>query len=146
MKLEVMSQRDAELYEPTEREVCISISAPHGELWYVPLAVLSDKFEDVLRLEFADTIDDPYITYRSNEGITNEQCDEIVNFVSKHKDVDKIVLHCFAGVSRSRSTAAAIVSALKMTDQLQVHNTLVFDRITKAFENRNESQKKTPKE
>lgn len=143
-----MSQIDAEKYIPTEKEVCISITAPKGEMWFVNPAVLNDKFEGILRLEFSDTLDDPYIEYDESEGISNAQADELVEFILNNSDVDKIVLHCFAGISRSRSIAQSIIDSLKLDmEPFTVRNSKAYNTVMSAFERKlNESQEKAPEE
>jgi len=61
---------------------------------------------DVLRLKFDDcdeTDDSEWVPMVPN------QAKEIVDFVCKHKDeIDMILVHCEAGISRSAGTAAAL--------------------------------------
>lgn len=65
----------------------------------------SETCKDVLTL-FFDDID------REVEGATlfsEEQADEIIDFVRKNKDVDTLLIHCHAGESRSRAVGAFCV-------------------------------------
>jgi len=51
------------------------------------------------------------------EPISKKQAHDIVNFVKLHKNqVDQIIVHCDAGVSRSAGVCAAIAKALDNDD------------------------------
>ena len=67
----------------------------------------------VLRLKFDDVERD----YKNEHCITKEDAESIVKFVNKNKNkVDKFVIHCEAGVSRSAGVGAAIMKALNGDD------------------------------
>lgn len=67
----------------------------------------------VLRLKFDDVERD----YKNEHCITKEDAENIVNFVNKNKNkVDKFIVHCEAGVSRSAGVGAAIMKALNGDD------------------------------
>ena len=53
----------------------------------------------VLTLYF-DDIEEPCPGYML---ITKAQAGQIIRFIKKHKDVDTLLIHCYAGVSRSRA-------------------------------------------
>lgn len=68
-------------------------------------AVLKLKFDDVER------------DYKNEHCITKEDAESIVKFVNKNKNkVDKFIVHCEAGVSRSAGVGAAIMKALNGDD------------------------------
>ena len=68
-------------------------------------AVLKLKFDDVER------------DYKNEHCITKEDAESIVKFVNKNKSkVDKFIVHCEAGVSRSAGVGAAIMKALNGDD------------------------------
>ena len=68
-------------------------------------AVLKLKFDDVER------------DYKNEHCITKEDAENIVKFVNKNKSkVDKFIVHCEAGVSRSAGVGAAIMKALNGDD------------------------------
>jgi hypothetical protein len=72
-----MSQASAEVYEPGEREVCISIRDPAA-----PLPGLSPRFIAVLSLEFQD---DPEPGWEDRgRSITEAQADQVIEFVERH--------------------------------------------------------------
>ncbi len=97
----VLSQTRAETYVPSGREVCISVTDP-GKL----PARLSDRFAAVLRLVFTDItepIDHPeYVLFDGNHA------GEIVRFARKWRHVDRVVVHCRAGLSRSPGIAIGL--------------------------------------
>ena len=99
-----MSQASAEVYEPGEREVCVSIRDPAA-----PLPDLSPRFIAVLSLEFED---DPEPGWEERgRSITEAQADQVIEFVERHVAARRIVVHCLVGVSRSPSLAAGLLVA-----------------------------------
>ena len=97
----MLSQFDAQNYEPTRREVCISVTGPTR-----PPAVLSDRFLAVLRVSFSD-ITEP--VDRPDHVLFNEEhAREIARFAADWRDVDRMVVHCQGGMSRSPGIAAGL--------------------------------------
>lgn len=99
-ELTILSREDVESYEPTTREICISISDPGAQP-----AGLSPSFLAVLRLQFDD------LNERNEEGdilFTPEHARDINSFVDKWSDVDRVVVHCNMGVSRSPGIALGL--------------------------------------
>ena len=96
----VLSRENAEQYEPTQREICISISDPSA----VP-ARLSPRFVSVLRLWFSDVVEteDPADILFALEHATS-----ISEFLEAASEVDRIVLHCNMGISRSPGVALGL--------------------------------------
>jgi predicted protein tyrosine phosphatase len=82
--------------------VCISVTDP-GK----PSALLSDRFLAVLRLAFTD-IDRPPDAPPSIVLFTQEHAKEIVRFVQRWNEVDRVVIHCRAGLSRSPGIAMGL--------------------------------------
>jgi predicted protein tyrosine phosphatase len=97
----VLSQTRAEAYEPTGREVCISVTDPAK----VP-ARLSDRFAAILRLSFTD-ITEP-IGHPDYVLFDETHARAIVRFVQQWPDVDRIVVHCRAGLGRSPGIAIGL--------------------------------------
>lgn len=96
----VLSRTEAVLARPIRRGVIISIRAPGTEP-----PRLSPNWKAVLSLEIED-VDlngklDPEVDLRT-------PAEAIAAFVRAHSRAPQILLHCHAGASRSRSTAAAI--------------------------------------
>jgi predicted protein tyrosine phosphatase len=136
LKLEVMSQAQARKYTPINNEVCISIRAYPGGVLDSNVVELSDQFADVLSLQFDDNPDDHNLLPGMVDVIpmTAQQADDIAQFVLKHRDnKQKIVIHCFAGISRSRSTAAAIADVLELPYSFTVKNTHVYNLVSEAL-------------
>jgi predicted protein tyrosine phosphatase len=97
----ILSRASAESYEPTGGEVCISICNPDA----APVR-LSSAFRDVLRLAFTDIASaspQPFDVLFSHEHAR-----EILEFLERCPDVERIVVHCVAGQSRSPAVAMAI--------------------------------------
>jgi hypothetical protein len=97
----VLSASRAAAYEPSRQEVCISITDPKGE----PVS-LSPKFAGVLRLSFSDIVEP--IPLPTHQLFADEHAAAIIAFVDRWRDVERIVVHCVAGLGRSPGVALAI--------------------------------------
>jgi predicted protein tyrosine phosphatase len=98
--LVVLSREDAEAYEPTGREICISISDPDAEL-----ARVSSGFAAILRLSFDD------VTQRgvpTDILFAEEHAESINEFIDGWPGVERVVVHCNMGVSRSPGVALGL--------------------------------------
>ena len=99
-ELVVLSREDAESYQPRGREICISISDPDAE----PAGV-STQFAAVLRLFFND------ITQMGEPTdilFAREHATAINEFIDEWPGVDRVVVHCNMGVSRSPGVALGL--------------------------------------
>lgn len=103
IELRVLSREAAERYEPRGVEVCISIGDPTG-----PPAKLSPAFVAVLRLTFNDIVANP-----ADEDVlfAAEHAGEIFRFVRQWPRIDRIVIHCEFGASRSPGVALGLCDA-----------------------------------
>lgn len=102
-ELKVLSREDVEHYEPTSREVCISIYDPGAQP-----AGLSPSFAAVLRVSFDDVLErgDP-----ADILFAEEHARAIHRFIDDWSDVDRIILHCNMGISRSPGVALGLCDA-----------------------------------
>jgi predicted protein tyrosine phosphatase len=126
----VLSAARAAAYEPSRHEVCISIGDPKSE----PV-LLSAKFADVLRLSFSDIAAPSPLPF--HELFATEHARAIIEFVNRWCDVDRIVVHCVAGLSRSPAVALAIADlrGMRTADlerQYPMWNTWVRERLVAA--------------
>jgi predicted protein tyrosine phosphatase len=96
----VLSREDAEAYDPQRREVCISISDPEAEP-----ARISPRFAAVLRLSFNDITE---MGEPSDILFAREHATAIAQFMDAWPSVDRVVLHCNMGVSRSPGVALGL--------------------------------------
>jgi len=101
--LRVLSREAAERYEPSGVEVCISIGDPCA----VP-AQLSRAFVAVLRLTFNDIVAAPAA---EDVLFAAEHAGEVLRFVEQWRHVERIVVHCQAGASRSPGVALGLCDA-----------------------------------
>lgn len=127
----VMSQAEVKEYIPeTDNEVCISIS---NEYWGEYKPILSEKYKEILQVEF----DDVAVGDAGRENIHNvsdHQAQQIVMFFDRYyQTAHKIVIHCFGGISRSRSTASALCTCFGLPFRYTALNKPVENQITKAY-------------
>ncbi len=102
LTMRVLSESKVRRYAPGPDEVCISIRARCA----APLSLHPDWVE-VLRIACDDT--GPYASPPLNaQALTREDAAAILTFVRRHLGRRRLVVHCVAGVSRSRSVAAAV--------------------------------------
>jgi predicted protein tyrosine phosphatase len=99
----VLSREAAERYEPSGVEICISIGDPGA----AP-AQLSRAFVAVLRLAFNDIVAAP-----APEDVlfAAEHARDVLRFLEQWPDVERIVVHCNAGVSRAPGVALGLCDA-----------------------------------
>ena len=72
-----------------------------------------NRIRAILKLKFDDVERDS----KDLHCITKDDAEKIVNFINKNKNkVDKIIVHCEAGVSRSAGVGAAIMKAINGDD------------------------------
>jgi predicted protein tyrosine phosphatase len=103
IELRVLSREAAERYEPSGVEVCISIGDPCA----AP-AQLSRAFVAVLRLAFNDIVAAPGA---EDVLFATKHAEDILRFVEQWPHVERIVVHCGAGASRSPGVALGLCDA-----------------------------------
>lgn len=108
-------------------------------------AILYLYFDDVDASNIEEKIN---ITFKDNDGniyipISKDDAVKIVDFVERYKDqVDNIIIHCYAGVSRSAGVCAAIMKALIGNDNIiwgnnrYVPNMMCYSFVLEEFANR----------
>jgi predicted protein tyrosine phosphatase len=131
LKVRVMSAAKANRYTPGDDEVAISIQGTAERP-----AALSRKFRDILSLVFDDTCEFADYTIHGHDNptsITSEQADAVAAFVNQHRDAHALLIHCAAGISRSRSILSAICNALDLPYTWTVVNHDVYRQVTDAF-------------
>ena len=102
-ELVVLSREEAERYEPSLKEICISISDPDAEP-----ADVSARFVAVLRLNFDD------VTQRGEPSdilFAQDHAGAITVFLDKGPDAERVMVHCNMGVSRSPGVALGLCDA-----------------------------------
>jgi len=118
MKIIVMSREKArrwsyEAYDKVPTAI-ISITDPHSPINRFACEGMTDApngIQAVLRLQFAD------VNRGSPDCITAEDAEKVVKFVNEQKDkVQRLIVHCEAGQSRSAGVAAAILKYLTGSD------------------------------
>lgn len=78
-----------------------------------------NRIRAILKLKFDDVERDS----KDLHCITKDDAEKIVNFINKNKNkVDKIIVHCEAGVSRSAGVGAAIMKAINGDDWVVFNN------------------------
>ena len=102
----ILSVGRAEAYQPHGAEVCISITDPKAR----PVR-LSRDFKAVLRLAFSD-IASPK-TMPESLPFAPEHAHEILDFVDRWPEAERIIIHCVAGMSRSPAIGMALCDLLQ---------------------------------
>lgn len=68
---------------------------------------------------------------------TDEQADQIINFVLANKDVETLLVHCYGGQSRSRAVAAFVTKMLGADNSAYFENGVpnqhVYDTLESAW-------------
>ena len=122
-----------EMVERSDSYVIISIQDSHTGGFGVTFS--ENKFcKGVLTLVFDDVI-------RDVDGVVSfnsTMAQSIIEFVNAHLDVDTILVHCYAGQSRSRAVAAAITKMLGKDNSKYFTegspNELVYNTLMKCIE------------
>ncbi len=162
MKIKVLSRKTFEEFESDENFIAISITDPKSEKVSPP----SDELFVMLSLQFHD-VDKPLVPrdkctackgtgylpeYKNiNDGhcyrcttmldiklFTDQEAKRILNFVDKYgKEVDLLVVHCEAGISRSAGVAGALSLIYNGSDEYYfkeyLPNMLVYRKILNAY-------------
>lgn len=93
--------------ERSDAYAVISIQDSHTQGFGVQFTE-NQYCKGVLTLHFDDIV-------REVEGavlFTDDMADQIIAFVKSHKSVDTLLIHCYAGQSRSRAVGAFVVEML----------------------------------
>ena len=127
-RLLVLDASAAARHRPGRDEACISIRDRGARV-----VDLSTRFVDVLRLAFDDVS-----LYAADLGpdarsITQEQADAVIAFFEQHRHRQRLVLHCTAGISRSRSAAAALADCYGLPYRFCCVNDDVARAVCSAF-------------
>jgi predicted protein tyrosine phosphatase len=138
LRVVVMGQSSAEKYIPeNDDEVCISIVAvnPFEDGTPPRRPILNFREGNVLRMYFDDRPDDKENSpkFAGAKLITLEQAEQMGEFIWNNRNKKKIVVHCMAGVSRSRSTAAAIAAFFDLPYKYTVFNSRVYHLVAHAL-------------
>ena len=113
MDLFVYSRRALEAVQPHEvPHVTISITSGPEDIARVRR---NEHCKGILRLYFADA-EVPSDRFPEAVLFTPAHAGQIWDFVLRHRDLERIVLHCDAGISRSAAVAAALARILNGDD------------------------------
>ena len=117
MKVTVRNRFDAEMYAKEKHDtasVVISINSVYED--YANIEITNDNnIRDILFLKLDDT------DMESPLAINKLDALKIKTFITKHKDIPEIIVHCGAGQSRSAGVAAAILKYM-YNDDTQIFN------------------------
>jgi predicted protein tyrosine phosphatase len=80
-------------------------------------AYFKQNHENVLNLRFDDVEHDgepsPTNFDKGTKAFTEEQANELFEFIKKHRDKETCIVHCMAGISRSSACALFVVGYCK---------------------------------
>lgn len=138
MQIKVMSRAEVQTYNPPDGAVVISINEPHGK--GIPQAHLADNYSAYLRLYFDDA-EPTFYAVAGAHYMEEGHAEEVVKFLRDYKDAPELVIHCFAGISRSTGTALAALEILGASEEViragekswPLHNRFVRNLILKAW-------------
>lgn len=123
-RVEFMSMAKAEALEGAADWAVISITEPGKRL-----ADLQPGWHKVLRLQFHDVDSDDALGYKL---FSKEDAQAVLSFVEETASkVDGILVHCFAGVSRSAAIAKCIAElyGLYFPESYSIYNKQIYRRI-----------------
>lgn len=113
MEIKIMSQEEAQNWSYDQWmgiALLISILGTHTK---TPTFYKNPRIIEKISLKF----DDIQSIQDNHTLLSNEQCLQIRDFVLEHADeVESIVIHCFAGVSRGAAIAFAVCQLLNLDD------------------------------
>lgn len=122
-----VSQARAQAQQALSNWAVISITAPDE-----PEATLQPGWSSVLRLKFADTDDAAEVEVAFNDGHART----VVDFVrGLDAQVEGVVVHCFAGISRSAAVAKFIADTyeLPFPQAYAQYNKLIYRRLNQVL-------------
>ncbi|MBX3206277.1 MAG: dual specificity protein phosphatase family protein [Labilithrix sp.] len=113
MELFVYSRRALEAVQPHEvPHVIVSITSGPEDVARIRS---NAHCRGILRLSFPDA-EAASDKFPETALFSPEHARKIWDFVLRHRDVERIVVHCDAGISRSAAVAAALARVLKGDD------------------------------
>ena len=117
MQIEIMSRMEAIQYTylpHKEKSIIISISESNTPK---PTFCASSDILDILYLHFDDIYKEDLLLNPMYKIMTTKDAIKIQKFIDKYKNkVDKIIVHCYAGISRSSAVACGISLYLNKDD------------------------------
>lgn len=127
MKITVMSRNEAIAYSLREKIpacVIVSISCINDEYpSFISSKYRSSKIKDVFPMKFNDLEKDYGIAKDRFRAPVQKDLNGLKDFIDKYKDqVEEIVVHCAAGISRSSAVAAAIALYLEEDEKAIIWN------------------------
>jgi predicted protein tyrosine phosphatase len=113
----------------------ISIHSPEDYEKTLP-SINHQKWADGIQLAFYDIDED----VKGMKAISSEQAKEIVEFIQRIHSFPfpvHLIVHCFAGVSRSAAVGKFVSDALKLNfpqyEHLQIYNKKVYSSLSNVF-------------
>lgn len=131
-KISFIRQRVAEQMIPTENMVLISITQPGDKE-----VGLHPEWKAILRLEF-DDIDGSMLPSSNSRSFTAWHAKEVLDFLEIYKDIDELIVHCMAGISRSAAVAKFAAEKyncnefLRMFEKYELYNKWVYSSLKRA--------------
>lgn len=134
----IMSRDEAEQFIGGPNDVCISIRSVGASP-----ANLCSSWRDVLRLYFDDVAGYDQVPDGAID-LSGEDAARVVEFALKHRDAERLVVHCEAGISRSVAIGLALSTEFagywafprwydrERRGNRYIHNRRVFDRVVVA--------------
>ena len=133
LKFLVLSRNQVRHVDPELDHITISVTDPNDSLANLPFSQ-NPSCKGVLRLSFHDVDSE-----KNGTIFTREQARQILDFVNDHlHEIELIVIHCEAGISRSAGIAASLSSIYLNHDsgffKTHIPNMHVFRQILWEYE------------
>lgn len=107
--VKVLSKLQFDTHTPDPEAIAIRIIDPQG----AKHSSISG-YRDEIRLEFWDVEN----TIGKYAQISEQQAEQLYDFMLRHKDAERLVVHCMAGISRSNTVAQFFASHIAKDDKM----------------------------
>jgi predicted protein tyrosine phosphatase len=129
-EVEIYSQNDLERKcknDTFEGSILISIGNPHRIFSKkqvderIPV-IIKERFKHILRLEFYDVNSLNEVIQGRKEIIpTTKDIDNVVRFISKHREIyHRVVIHCLGGISRSPGIGVLVLYLIDSNEDIVI--------------------------
>jgi len=134
MEIEIRNRNNINQSNQTGESIIISIADPDNDH---PEIDTFRGLQSILKLSFHD-ITPAMNVPEKYKHMSDEQAVEVAEFIKEHKDIDKLIVQCDAGISRSAGLGAGVFAFLSnseneiLTDSRYIPNMWVYYQTLRA--------------